>query len=594
MTVTSHPGVDTDRPGVPGVQTTLADLGTPLREVTFCVVDLETTGGRADDLGITEFGAVKIRAGEILAEFGSLVNPGVPIPAFVSVLTGITDAVVAGAPRLGAVLPSFLEFAENCVLVAHNAPYDTGYLRAAAAALGYQWPDPQVVDTAVLARRVLPRGEVPNHKLGTLAQHFRAGTRPNHRALDDARATVDVLHGLLERVGATGVDSLEELLGYSGRVADAQRRKRHLADGLPNAPGVYLFEDERGETLYVGTSRNIRTRVRTYFTASERRTRMAEMVGLAARVTPIVCASALEAAVRELRLIAERKPRYNKRSRYPERATWLKLTNEVAPRLSVVRELREADVEAGCYIGPMSARAATAAAETVVMAAGLRACTQRLSPRTVRSPCALAELGRCAAPCTGPDGISAYQQAAAMGSAAMSGSPALVASQVMARMAELSAEQRYEDAGEWLRKLEHFLRAADRAQRHRTLGRIPELVAAAPRQEGGWTIHVVRHGRLAGALACGPTDDPRAAVEAAVQTAEAVAPPASSPIACLPDEADLILRWLDTPGVRLVRCSDGWSSPIGSAAGALHHLSDPHSMTLAATQHQQGSHPESS
>ena len=109
-----------------GVQTSLADLGTPLREVTFCVVDLETTGGRASDLGITEIGAVKVRAGEVLAEFGSLVNPGMPIPAFVSVLTGITDAAVAGAPKLGSILPSFLEFATNTVLVAHNDPYDTG------------------------------------------------------------------------------------------------------------------------------------------------------------------------------------------------------------------------------------------------------------------------------------------------------------------------------------------------------------------------------------------------------------------------------------------------------------------------------------
>ena len=105
---------------------------------------------------------------------------------------------------------------------------------------------------------------------------------PNHRALADAQATVDVLHGLMERVGNLGVHTLTELQGYSSRVPDARRRKRGLADGLPDGPGVYVFEDSQGAALYVGTSRSIRRRVLSYFTAAEQRRRMTEMVGLAA------------------------------------------------------------------------------------------------------------------------------------------------------------------------------------------------------------------------------------------------------------------------------------------------------------------------
>ena len=191
-----------------------------------------------------------------------------------------------------------------------------------------------MVDTAHLARQLVTRDEAPNRKLSTLARLFGAATTPDHRALHDARATVDVLHGLLERVGNLGVHSLEELTTYSSRVSSAQRRKRHLAEGLPSAPGVYLFKDRQGRVLYVGTSRDIRRRVRSYFTASEHRTRMAEMVGIAESVTPVVCPTTLEAEVRELRLIAEHKPRYNRRSRYPERALWVKLTVEPFPRLS--------------------------------------------------------------------------------------------------------------------------------------------------------------------------------------------------------------------------------------------------------------------
>src|SRR5882724_9070734 len=141
------------------VQPTFDELAEPLREVTFVVVDLETTGGSAEDCGITEIGAVKVRGGELLGEFQSLVDPGCQIPPFVAVLTGITDAMVGAAPPLGGVLPAFLEFARGSVLVAHNAPFDVGFLRAACARTGRDWPAHRVVDTAVLARRMLSRDE---------------------------------------------------------------------------------------------------------------------------------------------------------------------------------------------------------------------------------------------------------------------------------------------------------------------------------------------------------------------------------------------------------------------------------------------------
>ncbi|WP_261376362.1 DEDD exonuclease domain-containing protein, partial [Isoptericola variabilis] len=291
------------------VQPSFEELGTPLRDVTFVVVDLETTGGRTEDSGITEIGAVKVRGGEVLGELQSLVNPGHPVPAFVARLTGITTAMVATAPDLALVLPSFLEFARGSVLVAHNAPYDVGFLRAACERLGYPWPGFRVVDTVPLARRVVTRDEAPNHKLSTLAALFRARTTPQHRALADARATVDVLHGLLERLAPLGVTHLEDLATAADPVPPEVRRKRHLADGLPDAPGVYLFRGPGDEVLYVGTSTNIRKRVRTYFTAGEKRRRITEMVRIAHAVTPVVCATPLEAQVRELRLITEHAPR---------------------------------------------------------------------------------------------------------------------------------------------------------------------------------------------------------------------------------------------------------------------------------------------
>ena len=282
------------------VQGTLDELGDPLIATTFVVVDLETTGGSPGASEITEVGAVKVRGGEVLGEFQTLVSPGMPIPAFVAVLTGITDVMVAAAPRIDAVLPAFLEFSQGCVLVAHNAPFDIGFLKTACERLGHAWPRPRVLDTARLARRVLARDEAHDCRLSTLARIFRAGTMPTHRALDDARATVDVLHGLIERLGNVGVHTVDELATWQSMVTPAQRRKRHLAEGLPHAPGVYLFLDAQGGALYVGKSKDMRTRVRTYFTASETRNRMTEMVAVAETVTGIPCATALEAEVREL------------------------------------------------------------------------------------------------------------------------------------------------------------------------------------------------------------------------------------------------------------------------------------------------------
>jgi DNA polymerase-3 subunit epsilon len=285
----------------------LDDIGTPLDEVTFVVVDLETTGGAARSDRITEVGAVKVRGGEVLAELGTLVNPGIPVPPQITVLTGITTAMVLPAPPIEEVLPALLEmagFESGSVLVAHNARFDVGFLKEAMRRAGRPWPNPMVVDTVQLARRVLTSDDVPNRKLGTLARYFRTEVTPDHRALTDARATVDVLHGLLERLAPLGVTHREDLPSLQERVPAHRRRKSSLADGLSTGPGVYRFIGPNDEVLYVGRATNLRQRVKSYFTAAEKRARIGEMVDLATGVQEIPCATRLEAKIRELRLIA--------------------------------------------------------------------------------------------------------------------------------------------------------------------------------------------------------------------------------------------------------------------------------------------------
>ena len=534
-------------------QLTFDDLGPALHEVTFVVVDLETDGGSPGEAGITEIGAVKVRGGEVVGEFQTLVDIGRPVPPFIRALTGITDDMLRGAPALSAALPAFLEFARGAVLVAHNAPYDVGFLRGACARLDMPWPDPPVLDTARLARHVLTRDEVPNCKLATLARHFRATTTPTHRALADARATVDVLHGLMERVGNLGVHSLTELQGYSSRVPDSRRRKRALADGLPEGPGVYVFEDSQGVALYVGTSRSIRRRVLSYFTAAEQRRRMNEMVGLAHRVVAVPCATALEAQVRELRTIAARAPRYNRRSTRPQNSVWLKLTVERFPRISVVSSVREDHGEGARYIGPFTSRsAAQSAAEALAEALPLRTCTQSLTSRPKGSACVLADLGRCPAPCVGAITPDEYALLVDRARTALTEDPHEVVSALTERMAWLAGQERYEEAAAWRDRLAGLLRAIDLSTTADLLGRVEQMVAARPTSELGWEVHVVRHGRLAAAGVIPPGVDPTGPLEALLACAEQVQPAPRPMSAALPEETQLLARWLFTPGVRLV------------------------------------------
>lgn len=549
------------------VQGTLDEIGTPLAEVTFVVVDLETTGGSAASSAITEIGAVKVRGGEPIGEFQTLVNPGTPIPAFIAVLTGITDAMVATAPRLGEALPAFLEFARGSVLVAHNAPFDVSFLKAGAAQLDLAWPGFDVVDTAHLARQLVTRDEAPNRKLATLAALFGANTTPDHRALHDARATVDVLHALIGRVGNLGVTTLPELVTFTSRVSAAQRRKRHLAEHLPSAPGVYLFKDARGRVLYVGTSTDLRRRVRSYFTAAEQRTRIAEMVGIAESVAAVVCATPLEAQIRELRLIAEHDPRYNRRSRRPERRPWIKLTAEPYPRLSVVHQVR---ADGATYAGPFGARtAAQGAIDALLDVLPLRQCATRLSPRTTRPACVLAELGRCGAPCAGGQSVEAYALVAADAAAMLAGDGRAVLTALHDRMASLSAQERYESAAVIRDRMQQLVRGASLAQRVAPLAATAELVAARPADEGGWEVVCIRHGRLAGTTVTPRGADPMPFIEAMRAAAEVVAPPVPPQSAASAEETELLLTWLERDGVRLVHLDGQWFSPAYGAGSAL-------------------------
>ena len=455
-------------------QLSLDDLGTPLVDTTFVVVDLETTGGAPGTDGITEVGAVKVRGGECLGTFQTLVNPGRAVPPTITVLTGITEAMVARAPRIESVLPSLLEFMGDAVVVGHNVRFDVGFLQAALERAGRPPLAGPTIDTVALARRLV-RDEVPNCRLGTLAERFRLSHRPSHRALDDALATADLLHVLLERAGSLGVTGLDDLSSLPGMAGHPQAEKLRLTTRLPRRPGVYLFRDRSGRVLYVGKAANLRSRVRSYFSTDERR-KIGNLLRETARIDHKVCPSTLEAAVIEARLIRALSPRYNSQGTRWQRYPYLKLTlGEAYPRLSVVRTVRD---DGGLYVGPLrSASQARSVAEAIESVVPLRRCTQPVRAEPTRSaPCAAAQLGVSLCPCAGGVDAVRYAQHVDRVVLGLTTQPELLLEPLRERMEDLARDERFEDAAATRERLAALAGALRRRRRQEQLLSCERLV----------------------------------------------------------------------------------------------------------------------
>lgn len=518
-----------------GSQRSFDDLGAPLYEVPFCVLDLETTGGSPADCGITEVGAVKYAGGVEQGVFHTLVNPGAEIPPFITILTGITHAMVVEAPPIEEVLPALLEFVGDAVVVGHNVRFDMSFLNAAAERLGYGRLPNKTADTAALARRLMPR-EVRNLKLSTLAAHFRSPVKPTHRALEDAKATAHVFWSLLERAGAVGVTHLDDLLALPTARGSANYAKLELTESLPRSPGVYSFVDRNGHVIYVGKAKNLRTRVRSYFYGDRRRS-VNQMLRDLQRVEHVVCTTELEAEITELRLIAANTPRYNRRSRPAKSPCYVKLTDERWPRLSVVRALKDD----GClYLGPFRSRRS---ADRVVLALWdalpIRRCTTK-GGRT-SAACRYKELGVAACPCEGDVGEEEYAQIVQRLRLGVESEPASLLEPLSERMVALARTERFEEAADARDRYRALASALERRRRWQALHQAGTLWA----EDADGMGVAIDAGRLAAAWAA-PSPPPLMPMRVASRVEQV--PPSVE----LAEEAQLLWRWLDRPEVRIV------------------------------------------
>ena len=186
----------------------------------FVVFDLETTGTSIRTCGITEIGAVKYKGGEIYDTFNTFVDPEMPIPEKITEITGITDDMVKGAPTIDKALPMFLEYAGDCILVAHNASFDVGFLRNFAEKLHIPF-SPTYIDTVAVSRYV--NSDLKSHKLDAVAKYFDLGDFNHHRASDDAHMLALIFDRMIEKLASEGLFTVSATVGVMAQKTDPKK-----------------------------------------------------------------------------------------------------------------------------------------------------------------------------------------------------------------------------------------------------------------------------------------------------------------------------------------------------------------------------------
>ena len=373
----------------------------------FAFVDLETTGTHAGGDRITEIGIVRVERDAPggparVTEWSSLVDPGVPIPPAIQVLTGITDAMVAGAPSFERLASQVAALLQGCIFVAHNARFDYGFLKHAFARLAQSFTA-RVLCTVRLSRRLFP--DAPGgHGLDALIARHALPVTARHRALGDARA----LHAFLQAVyAALPADTVHAAIKRLLRLPSLPPQLVPDAlDALPEAPGVYLFYGDNPLPLYIGKSVNLRERVGAHFSSDWRSETDLRLSREIRRIEHEETAGELGALLREATLIKSRLPAHNRALRRKEDAGVLTFRADGSPRFVPAAAI-EPQTLPGTY-GPFGSRAAARACLRD-RAGEHRLCWRRLAlERRPQGACFARQLRRCGGVCVGDETAEAH------------------------------------------------------------------------------------------------------------------------------------------------------------------------------------------
>jgi DNA polymerase-3 subunit epsilon len=232
-----------------------------MQDRRYAIVDLETTGGRANRDRITEIAIVVYEDGQIVDRFETLVNPETTIPYGITELTGITQEMVEEAPRFYEVARQVVEITTDAVFVAHNVRFDYSFLREEFKRLGFTFSR-KTLCTVRLSRKTFPG--LRSYSLGNLITHFGIRVNDRHRAMADASATTELFQMILE--AQESGDSIKQMINLGIRESLLPKNlTMERIHQLPEACGVYYFHDQEGGVVYVGKSTNIKKRVASHF-----------------------------------------------------------------------------------------------------------------------------------------------------------------------------------------------------------------------------------------------------------------------------------------------------------------------------------------
>ncbi len=434
-----------------------------LSDATYTVIDLETTGGANRANRIIEVCAMKVHRGKVVGELTSLINPEMPISYFISQYTGITNEMVKHAPTAKEILPDLLRLLGESVFVAHNSSFDYTFINLELERNGFERLENRALCTVRLARRLLPKQLKKN--LGDLAAYFGIPITERHRAKGDCQATVGVLHKLIEIAQEKHrIEHLEELLSLQYKALRVFKREpKHirtlretLLPKLPEQPGVYFFYSEQGELLYIGKSKNLKSRVSSYFTDTEHKAdKVKELVMYVRKIDCRTTGSELEALLLESKLIKLHKPRYNTLLKRYKSYPFLRLTNHEFPRLEIAMEVENDGAE---YFGPFPSMESVRNVFTVLNRTFLlRECSD--DELSKGRACVYLDLHRCVAPCERwRVEKGEYERELNRVRRFLSGVDAEIIDTLTAKMKQLAADYRFEDAAELRSRIQSLRR----------------------------------------------------------------------------------------------------------------------------------------
>lgn len=424
-------------------------ISSDIKNSSFTVVDVETTGLSARNERVIEIALVKVENLKITEKFTTLINPNRPIPSFISMLTGITNSDVKNAPQFHQIYPLLIEKTEGSILCGHNLQFDLSFLRNEVQLLGEDFNPEQTLCTLKLARILFPH--LKSRSLTPLAYHLNIKNNNQHRALGDAETTAKVLIKLLKHLNENeGIDSIDEVLAFqSGKKSfQSLKIKQELQNdfyNLPNAPGIYYFVNNKNQIIYIGKAKALRDRVKSYFSANAD-SKVRKIIRQAKRLHHIITNTELTALIAEAESIKVKNPKHNKMLKGYGNKYFIKVFNtKSAPHLDITNKF---DFDGCDYFGLYhSRRDAQKIVEFINKTFAIRECNDKEFLKS--RPCFLFDIQRCTAPCIGiENNISRHKQELDEVYRFLNGENQNAMNRLLNKMKFYSAKQMYEKAAE--------------------------------------------------------------------------------------------------------------------------------------------------